>query len=410
MRIVIDMQGAQAANRFRGIGRYTLGWTEGVIRHRGGHEIFLALNGHFPDSIEAIRAAFDGLLPQENIRVWDAPAQVAAVSPDNEIRRQTAELVREAFLASLQPDVIHITSLFEGYGDDAVTSIARFDSVSPVSVTLYDLIPLLNPKLYLLPNPDYAGYYGRKIGFLKKSALLLAISESSRQEGLQHLGVDAQAVVNVSTAIGAEFQPTAVDDATADALREKFGLTRPFVLYTGGADQRKNLTGLIEAYAALPKDLRQGHQLVFVCKMNDGLIDELKQIARKQGMGADELCFTGYVSDEALILFYRLCRLFVFPSWHEGFGLPALEAMACGAPVIGANTSSLPEVIGEERALFDPFDVQSICNKMTEALRDEDFRKRLRAHGLQQAGLFSWDETARRSIAAWEKLFHTTHP
>lgn len=406
MRIVIDMQGAQAENRFRGIGRYTLGWTLGVIRHRGEHEIILALNGHFSDSIEAIRAAFEGLLPQEHIRVWDAPAVGA---PGDENRRQTAELVREAFLASLHPDVIHVSSLFEGYGNEAVTSIARFDTVSPVSVTLYDLIPLLNAKLYLDPNPGYAAYYGRKINFLKKSALLLAISESSRQEGLQHLGFCEQTVVNVSTAIGAEFAPAHVDEAKATALREKFALTRPFVLYTGGADKRKNLEGLIEAYAALPDDLRRGHQLLFVCKMHDRYIDELKRVAKKQGMQEDELCFTGYVSDDDLILLYRLCRLFVFPSWHEGFGLPALEAMACGAPVIGSNNSSLPEVIGDARALFDPFDVRSICNKMAEALRDEGLRVSLRAHGLQQAKLFSWDETARRSIAAWEQLLNAKH-
>src|SRR5699024_10740651 len=92
------------------------------------------------------------------------------------------------------------------------------------------------------------------------------------------------------------------------------------------------------------------------------------------------------------------------PSWHEGFGLPALEAMACGAPVIGANTSSLPEVIGLNSALFDPLDVTAIATKITQALEDDAFRTMLREHSSQQAKHFSWDETAKRALAAWESL------
>ena len=114
MRIVIDMQGAQTESRFRGIGRYTLSFAQAVVRNRGEHEVFLALSGLFPDTVEPIRAAFDGLLPQENIRVWHAPGPVKEEHPGNDARRETAELIREAFLASLNADVIHICSLFEG--------------------------------------------------------------------------------------------------------------------------------------------------------------------------------------------------------------------------------------------------------------------------------------------------------
>ena len=145
MRIVMDLQGAQTESRFRGIGRYTLSLTQAVVRNRGEHEIILALSGLFPDTIEPIRAAFEGLLPQENIRVWHAPGPVAESQPGNDARREIAELTREAFLATLQPDVIHICSLFEGYVDDAVASIGKFDQSTPVSVALYDLIPLLSP-------------------------------------------------------------------------------------------------------------------------------------------------------------------------------------------------------------------------------------------------------------------------
>jgi O-antigen biosynthesis alpha-1,2-mannosyltransferase len=123
MRIVLDMQGAQSESRTRGIGRYTLSFAEALLRNCGQHEIVLALSGLFADTIEPARAAFEGLLPRDNIRVWCAPGPVRDIEPANGGRRRAAELIREAFLASLAPDIVHVTSLFEGFCDDAVTSI-----------------------------------------------------------------------------------------------------------------------------------------------------------------------------------------------------------------------------------------------------------------------------------------------
>ncbi len=408
MRIVIDMQGAQTESRFRGIGRYTLSFVQAIVRNRGEHEVILALSGMFSDTIEPIRAAFDGLLPQDNIRVWYAPGPVKECEAGNEWRRAVAELIREAFLANLAPDVIHVSSPFEGYVDDAVTSIGRFDRSTPVSVALYDLIPLLNPDQYLKPNPRYGEYYQRKVAHLKRAAVYLAISEFARQEGLTHLDAPESCIVNVATAIEPRFQPHRINDEVAADLRQKFGLTRPFVLYTGGADERKNLPRLIQAFAALPAPVRASHQLLLAGKMCQGDLTRLRHHAKSVDLKSDELCFTGYVTDEELVQLYNLCELFVFPSWHEGFGLPALEAMACGAPAIGANTSSLPEVIGLGAALFDPHDVLAIAAKMAEALEDKGFRNTLRDHGLQQAKKFSWDAVARRSISALEQQAQQT--
>ncbi|MDD2768536.1 MAG: glycosyltransferase family 1 protein [Methylococcus sp.] len=405
MRIVIDMQGAQTESRFRGIGRYTLSFAQAVVRNRGEHDIILALSGLFPDTIEPIRAAFDDLLPQENIRVWHAPGPVREGVAGNESSREVAELLREAFLNSLQPDVIHISSMFEGYVDDAVTSIGRFDQSTKVSVTLYDLIPLLNPDKYLNSNPDYAQHYLRKFAELKRAEIFLAISEFACQEGIDYLGIPEQKVVNVSAAIEPHFQPRTFNADTILQLRAKLGINRPFILCASSADEHKNLPRLVEAYAALPSILRDGHQLVFAGKMPVGNIELFRQLAESAGLRADELVFSGYISDEELLQLYNLCQLFVFPSWHEGFGLPALEAMACGAPVIGANTSSLPEVIGLDEALFDPHDVKAITAKLAQVLEDDDFRAGLRAHGLQQAKQFCWDRTAKRAISVWESLF-----
>lgn len=404
MRIVIDMQGAQTESRYRGIGRYTMAFAQAVVRNHGNHEVILALSGLFPETIEPIRAAFEGLLPQENIRVWYAPGPVKEDVQSNHVRRQIAEMVREAFLASLEPDVIHVTSLFEGYVDDAVTSIGVFDSQTPVSVIIYDLIPLLNSDQYLKSNPAYAAFYERKLKFLKDSQMLLAISAYSREEAIGCLGIDAAQVINISTAISQDFKLVQVGVEVASVLCRKFGIKHPFVLYSGGADERKNLPRLIEAWSALPTELRHSHQLLFAGRMPEGSVAKLKKIAHDHGLQEDELIFSGYVSDEELVQLYNLCKLFVFPSWHEGFGLPALEAMACGAPVIGANATSLPEVIGLEEALFDPYDTDAMREKIQEALCDDVFLARLRSHGIARTDSFSWDVTAKRAIDAWQRL------
>ncbi len=402
MRIVIDMQGAQTESRFRGIGRYTISFVQAVIRARGEHDVVLALNGLFTDTIEPIRALFDPLLEQKNIRVWYAPGPTREIDPEADAKREVAELVREAFISSLAPDLVHLTSLFEGFLDDAVTSIGRFDQNTPVSVSLYDLIPLLNPAEYLTPNPRFQQHYLRKIEHLKRAAACLAISEFAKHEGVAQINAPNSSFVNVSTAVEPRFRPIDIDATQADKLRNKFGIIQPFILYTGGDDRRKNLPRLIEAFAALPSRLRLEHNLVLAGKVSGEAADELEQIARAAGLHQDKLLFTGYVNDDELVGLYNLCRLYVFPSWHEGFGLPALEAMACGAIVIGANTSSLPEVIGFDDALFDPFDVASMSAKIAQGLENKAFRTSLREHGLQRASQFSWQASAKQAWSAWE--------
>lgn len=403
MRIVIDMQGAQTESRFRGIGRYTMAFAHAIIRNRGEHEVILVLNGLFSDTIEPIRVAFQRVLPQKNIQVWYAPGPIKEEQSGNETRREVAELIREAFIASLQPDIVHIPSLFEGYVDNAVTSISHFDKKTIVSVTLHDLIPLLSPDQYLKPNPRYSAYYYRKLESLKKASLFLAISESSKKEIIDCLNVDEATVINTYEGVDPHFRILDAEKLSSQSLLDKFGVNKPFILYTGGSDERKNLPRLIQAYASLDKELRKKYQLVFAGKMPESDVARFKAIATRCNLQPHELIFTGYITDDELVIFYNLCKLYVFPSWHEGFGLPALEAMACGALVIGANTTSLPEVIGLDAALFDPFDVVAMTGKINHALTDGEFRQQLHDHVLKQIKKFSWDITAQLAINTWEK-------
>lgn len=405
MRIVIDLQGAQGASRHRGIGRYSLALAQAMVRNRGEHEILIALNGMFPESIEPIRAAFEGLLPQGNIRVWHATAPVHPLDPANTWRRHTAELTREAFLASLQPDILHITSLFEGFGDDAIHSIGLAPVQIPTAVTLYDLIPLMQSENYLKPNPTYEAFYREKLDYLKRADLYLAISESSRQEVIDHLGVTTEQAVNIAAAADAHFKPVHVSETGKQALCTRFGLVRPFLMYSGATDERKNHLRLIKAFSLLPTALRNNYQLAIVGHLPDEHKEKFEAYAKLCGLKSSDVIVTGRVTDTEMVQFYNLCELFVFPSWHEGFGLPALEAMSCGAPVIGSNTSSLPEVIGRADALFDPFDDKAISQKMAEVLTNDRLQADLVQHGLEQAKKFSWDESATRAIAAFEHWY-----
>lgn len=409
MRIVLDLQGAQTESRYRGIGRYTLSLAKAIIRNRGEHEIFIVLNGLLQESIRSIRLEFADLLPSDNIHIWHALGPVHDSDTNNQWRREAAELLREAFIQSLSPDVIHIPSFFEGYIDNAVTSIGLFDKETPISVTMLDLIPLLNAEQYLEPSLLYKRHYLRKVDQLKSAKKLFAISESARQEALKNLPFKSQDVVHQSIAIEPFFKNLNINKNEYYARRLALGICKPFVLYTGGADSRKNLPALINAYAALPLELRTEYQLVFAGRIPESNIEQLRQVAEHAGLAPEELHFTGYISDNELVELYNLCELFVFPSWHEGFGLPVLEAMACGAPAIAANSSSLPEVLGIDEAMFCPFSISDISNKIFLALTNTDYRNKLKKNSKNQVKKFSWDSVAKNTIMSLE-IMQKNHP
>ncbi len=403
MRIVVDMQGAQTASRFRGIGRYTMALVKEMARQRGEHQMLLVLNASYPDTIESIRAAFSELLPFEDVQVFEVAGPVGGQDPANYARRMAAEMMYEVFLASLDPDIIFIPSLFEEFGGEAVTSVHSLHQTIPTAVTLYDLIPLVHRSVYL-QDPAMERWYFNKLDHLHRADLLLSISDASGREGFQYLNMPDSSVVTVSCASDTQFRPIDLSDAQRAHLKNTYGIDRSFVMNAGGTDHRKNLNGLFQAFARLPAEMRKAHALVLVGNEVANEKSHFLDMAKQAGLRAKELVFTGYVSNEDLALLYNACTLFVFPSWHEGFGLPVLEAMACGKAVIAANSSSLPEVVGRQDALFAPRDDVAMAAKMVEVLDDPHFRQLLEKHGLEQAKKFSWTLSAQRAWQALEKL------
>jgi len=404
MRLVIDLQGAQTGSRKRGIGRYSLSLAKEIAKIRAKHEVIVALSDQFPDTVEPIRADFAELLPPDCIRVWHAVGPTREDDPQNITRREISERLREAFLAELQPDVILVMSLFEGLRDDAVGSLGTLRFGIPTAVVLYDLVPLVNPDGQFRDSSVQKAWYARKIQSLERSDLLLAISDSSREEALRTPQFADKRIVSVSGACDESFRRLNVSTEDAGEITTRLGITRQFVLYAGGADERKNLHRLIRAYAGLSQEIRNRHQLVFAGEMPAGDVESFHLASKAAGLAVDELVFLGYIDDADLIRLYNDCALFVFPSLHEGFGLPPLEAMACGAPVIASNATSLPEVIGLTDALFDPTSVTDINARMKRALTDDTFRARLSDHGRKQSIKFSWARSAAIALTALESL------
>ena len=402
MRIIIDMQGAQTASRTRGIGRYSMAFAQALVRSRGMHDVWLALNGLFPETIMPIREAFAGLLPRDRIRVWHAPGPLSAAD-GNEDRRRRAALIRETFLASLDPDIVHITSLFEGFVDDAVVSTGSPGKAFLTSVTLYDLIPLHDPDRFLTPNPVGEAHYRRNLADLGSADLLLAISEFTARDAVARLDIADGRIVAVSSAHDDTFRPRAEDATARRDLLHRLGIPPRFILTAGTIEPHKNLERLFAAFARLPPRLREERALVLIGKFVGGQRDVLREMAARAGLHRNQLVATGYVSDEDLVRLYNACDLMVLPSLDEGFGLPALEAMACGTPTIGSHAASIPEIIGRDDALFDPTDVADMARLMERALADDSFRQALAEHAPARAAAFSWSDTARKALAAMEQ-------
>jgi glycosyltransferase involved in cell wall biosynthesis len=402
MRIVLDLQACQASSMHRGIGRYSLSLALAIARHSAGHDLRIVVNSAFPDSAAALRTTFGALVPAAAISAFATPLPTAEGDPRNRWRLLAAERMREHYLASLRPDVVHVSSLFEGLGDDSVNSLLHGNGRFETAITLYDLIPLLRKERYL-DDPNQAAWYYRKLESLKRAELLVAISGHAREEAIAALGLAPAQVVNISSAADAIFRPLALAPEARAGLLVRYGLRGPFIMYTGGIDYRKNIEGLIEAYAALPGAMRRQYQLAVVCSIRDPDRVRLQRLAARLGLADTDLVLTGYVSDDDLVALYNCTALFVFPSLHEGFGLPVLEAMSCGAPVIGANTSSIPEVIDRADAMFDPTSVPAMTAAMAHVLGEPAFARTLREHGLAQARLFSWDATAQRAMQAFQE-------
>lgn len=398
MKIILDFQACQSGSRYRGIGRASrsLMLAMGCFLASRGHEVVCLLNGSFDDGLHELKQDIREKLPKAKLAVFLTNIPCAAATLKNAWRQIAARMLYEHAIACQEPDFVHIPALLaDGWGDDAVSSVGLLGVHIPVSLTQHDLIPLVMADHYM-PAGNFRDYYMNKLQSVKFADLLLAISKYSQQEAIDWLNMNPENVVNISSAADSLFLQSGNDSLVNVTTLQQLGVRGGFFLYApGGFDYRKNVDRLFEAYAQLPVNIRMAHQLVIVSYLEPGRRDILNQSMERHGLNLNEVVLTDYVSDETLKRLYSLCFAYVFPSLHEGFGLPALEAMACGAPVIASNCTSIPEVIGMDEALFDPYDPKSIADKMLQLHTDENFREHLVAHSKTRPSLFSWEYSGR---------------
>jgi glycosyltransferase involved in cell wall biosynthesis len=225
-------------------------------------------------------------------------------------------------------------------------------------------------------------------------------SQNSKRDICRLLHMSDKKVIVIPAASTRHFRP--LTEAEISPVLGRYGLIRPYILYVGSIEPRKNLLRLLDAYVLLRESLSQYH-LVIVGARNYWKSSPVARAVEHQGLQA-QVTFTGYIPDEHLPALYNGAALFCFPSLYEGFGLPVLEAMACGVPVVTSNTSSLPEVAGDAAFLVDPYNVDEIAAAMRRVLQDGELAHDLHHRGLARAAQFSWEKTARETIAVYEKV------
>lgn len=240
----------------------------------------------------------------------------------------------------------------------------------------------------------------------RNAAAVLTVSHASKQQIIHQLHVPADQIVVTHIAASPCYQRKGAFEQIK-AVRRKFNLPARFVLALGSADPRKNIPSLIHAYVSLPQSIREQYHLAIVWT-HQLLASSIAEQITAQGI-KQQVRFLEHVSDHDLALLYNAATLFVFPSRSEGFGLPPLEAMACGTPVVAANNSSIPEIVGDAAVLVDADDVRSIAAGILKVITNPNLQAELTEKGLQRAANFSWLRCARETLAVYEQVAATNH-
>ncbi|MFM1847578.1 MAG: hypothetical protein RL417_1052 [Pseudomonadota bacterium] len=285
-------------------------------------------------------------------------------------------------------------------------------------LTVLDLIPLICCDLYASVQPGWRFRLARALELraIRGAAVIVAISENTARDVEHILDIPRERIVVTPLGVDERFF-TAPPSSSAEAeLRSRYRIPvgRPVILYVGGIDQRKNYRGLIETFAEVLRERGARGEtlpvLLVVGKISgDKEYPRLKGVIAHHGVG-DAVIEAGYVPEDDLPGLYRLSSVFLFPSLYEGFGMPPLEAMAAGVPVVSSNTSAMPEVVGEAGLLYDPKDVGAGAGAVVRILRDSSLAQRLRELGQARARGFTWERTGRKTVEAYRLLQGAAYP
>ena len=396
VRVALDARALQGEDAHRGIGRYTRGLTESLlsIAKESKLEIHLVLVKGYPaPDLNASGAsgvlAVDAPVPASPVRrVLDGlSARVGRGSPSPKDARALVDAARRC-----GADVLHVASPL--HGPFGWAPVPRPRCVA----TVYDLIPVLHPARFLESWPEAArARYLRRLGMLPSLEMVFAISRSVAEDLVRHTGMDPTRIRVAYPGVHFSAGREPEGNERAEGGREGFLLA--FV----SRNPSKNAEGLLRGFALLPPEMRRARRLHLLESGDTETRQWLGDLARRLGI-SEEVDFLGEVTDAELAGLYRKTSLVLLPSTAEGFGLPALEAMALGAPVAVSRLPVLDEVLGDAAFYFDPRDPASLASAVRAALDSPELLAAASRKGRERAALFSWEKTARLVADAYREV------
>lgn len=391
MKIWFDGQCFQTASRNRGIGRYCAELLTALKAHRDDLDIHVSLNAVFPVSAITAYNALEKLIGASNVHTWQGLCRLGEAETGQDEARQVSELALVHHVNCLNPDIALSSSPFEGQHDPAVPLFGHPALEVPSAGIFYDAIPWRFPERYL-SNKSVHAYYERRLKRYSQFDSVLAISEFSRREAVDLLGLTGCA--NISAGVSPDF----LKKLDLPALRVREDLGSGFVLYVGALDWRKNVGAISAAIALLPEPLRSDSVFVLAGDHPAPLLQQLRDDWAARGLPQKNFRPAGLVSDDDLVQLYRQAGVVIQPSFMEGFGLTALEAISSNVPVLAARTGALPEVVGIEEWLFDPHSPADLASKLEGVLTAGKNSDVLRKRKAAVSEAFSWNRTAETTV------------
>jgi alpha-1,3-rhamnosyl/mannosyltransferase len=375
-----------ATSHFPGIGRYVRNLAPALAAQLEPEEQLVILR---PSGAEGI-----DLPATAGIRYVDVQASPFALNQQWQIPRLVRHLA--ASPAATAPDATRSTHHFPLVYHSPYY-LMPYGVRMPTVLTFYDIIPLHYPEYV---SRRARAFFRLTLGMaLRAATRVVAISEAARRDLLAAFALAPEKVITTPLAADPHFQPQPAE--AIDRVRAHFALPPSFLLYVGINKPHKNLVAMIEAFAQVREEVPDA--MLILAGPWDDRYPEAQEAAARLALG-DAVRFLGTVAEEMLPALYGAATGFVFPSRYEGFGLPVLEAMACGTPVACSNVSSLPEVAGDGALTFDPGQPAEITQAMRRLLQDAPLRESLRARGLAQAGRFNWQRTAAATLAVYRQV------
>ena len=360
MRIAIDARMIKP-DSMHGIARYVFHLIAGLIEHGQAHEFFLFIS------------------PGSPLSSREYPRHINLIEIDSEWISLKEQWEIPRALRKIRADLFHTPSF-----------VAPLVVPCRMVMTIHDLNHLVLPQFY---TPLHQFYYQIIVrNSIRKSSSLLTVSNFSKKEIIRKLGLSSKKVAVTYNGVSEQYQR--VDDKVVlNYVREIYGLAERFILCVSNNKPHKNVYQLVKAYCHANVEI----PLVLACPVDVELI----RLADRHGK-KHQLYFSKFIEEAHLPAVYSMTELFVYPSTYEGFGLPPLEALACGVPVVVASSSSLPEVVGNNAIFIDPYNHNSIANALVVGIRNKELRLNLIKNGLVHARQFSWDKMTKKTIETYE--------